>query len=352
MSIFFKNSLAIALVNGRNRESTLRHAAGSLIAGGVYARLTNKEEYLPAELRFKETEQFRATPTRCFKGFVARRYRMHHDAAHGLMYRSYADKDEVQPRRHRGWWMAALTVFGVLVGVQSFALLRMAQQQSDLALAVAQQLDSLPSRTNALVSTEALVGRTTLETPKKLLLGGLTPTADQGFRGDCWLFSVMGVLEDSYRRYGVERGWLDPGLYVRLSRQAFGIRVMELCREHPSILCPVQASVNGPVLWGNTTEGADERMLFFMKSLADSALPDAVCKYTDTSAGERQCDGLHETLLSNPLHFNVTALDMLYEPLDIRQALASKQKVLTIGLLMGGHCPYPCSLTWHTLTLS
>ena len=58
MSIFFKNSLAFALVNGRNRESTLRHAAGSLIAGGVYARLTNKEEYLPAELRFKETYLF------------------------------------------------------------------------------------------------------------------------------------------------------------------------------------------------------------------------------------------------------------------------------------------------------
>ena len=36
--------------------------------------------------------------------------------------------------------------------------------------------------------------------------------ADQRFRGDGWLFSVMGVREDSYHRYGVERGWLMPGV--------------------------------------------------------------------------------------------------------------------------------------------
>ena len=94
-----------------------------------------------------------------------------------------------------------------------------------------------------------------------------------------------------------------------------------------------------PILWGNTTEGADERMLFFMKSLADSALPDAVCKYTDTNAGESKCDGLEKALEWNPLHFNVTGADMLYQKTDIQRALLQKQRVLTIGLLMGAHMP-------------
>ena len=175
---------------------------------------------------------------------------------------------------------------------------------------------------------------TTLERPKKLLLGGLTPTADQMMRGDCWLFSVMGVLEDSYRRFGVEHGWLDPNVYLRLSRQAFGIMVMKTCQRHPSALCPAKANKDGLVLWGNTTEGADERMLYFLKDLSTDALPDAVCPYSPTAAGEADCDGLDAALATNPLRFNVTAADMLYEYVDMQRALIQKQHVLTLGIPM------------------
>ena len=288
-------------------------------------------------------------------------------------YHSFADDDVPTRGPCRGWWAASLVSLGLLFGLQSLALLQVAQQQSHLTLTVAQLASRQPT-SDAVVATETSV-ETSDTTPHKLLLTGLTPTADQGFRGDCWLFSVMGVLEDSYRRYGVERGWLDPDVYVRLSRQAFGIRVMEQCREQPSIMCPVQASLNGPILWGNTTEGADERMLYvrrapshplpcgrgpaaaahsawvcrlgcgvarqFMRSLAGSALPDRVCPYTDTSAGESKCDGLHEALRSNPLRFNVTAAAMLYEPSDIQLALLSKQRVITLGLLMGASAARP-----------
>ena len=56
--------------------------------------------------------------------------------------------------------------------------------------------------------------------PVRFLLGGLTPSADQALRGDCWLFATTGMLEDSYRRYGVSKGWFKPSEYLRLSRQA------------------------------------------------------------------------------------------------------------------------------------
>ena len=46
----------------------------------------------------------------------------------------------------------------------------------------------VPSATVDLITT-ASVGKprgTTLQRPAKFLLGGLTPAADQRFRGDCW----------------------------------------------------------------------------------------------------------------------------------------------------------------------
>lgn len=89
--------------------------------------------------------------------------------------------------------------------------------------------------------------------PQKFLLDGLTPTDDQMMRGDCWLFALGGVLEDSYRRYGVQRGWLAADKWVRLSKQALGIAVMEACTKKPSALCPATASGDGKVHWGGTT---------------------------------------------------------------------------------------------------
>jgi hypothetical protein len=31
----------------------------------------------------------------------------------------------------------------------------------------------------------------------------------------------------------VQHGWMDPDDFLRLSRQALGISIMELCKEHP-----------------------------------------------------------------------------------------------------------------------
>ena len=53
-----------------------------------------------------------------------------------------------------------------------------------------------------------LVGGKTLE-PKhhnqRFVVDGVTPSSHQMLRGDCYVFAGSGILEDSYRRYGVER---------------------------------------------------------------------------------------------------------------------------------------------------
>ena len=72
-----------------------------------------------------------------------------------------------------------------------------------------------------------VAGAATSATADKFALSGVTPTDFQMNRGDCWLFATVGLLEDSYRRYGVAHGWLKPNEYLHLSRQAFGVAVLE-----------------------------------------------------------------------------------------------------------------------------
>jgi hypothetical protein len=156
--------------------------------------------------------------------------------------------------------------------------------------------------------------------PARFLLEGLTPSADQMLRGDCWLFSITGILEDSYRRYGVERGWFDPGSFLRLSRQALGIAFMDECQKQPNSYCPsdyVPGEDGGELIYGNTTEGngGDDRLLYYMQNVGKiGALPASVCPYSSVPgwAVERQCDGLEAARASNPLEYHVKSAKTLF----------------------------------------
>ena len=198
-----------------------------------------------------------------------------------------------QPTTQRPWWIAALIGVVCLQSVTLALVLQQGRALQSLEGSVAH-----PAVTTKAVAHEDIRG-TILEKPKKLLLGGLTPPADQGFRGDCWLFALTGILEDSYVRYGVQKGWLQSGTFLKLSRQALGIRVMAECRARPSAMCPATVSENGEIGWGNTTNFGDERMLYFIKTLQRDALPDSVCPYRDMPVGEAICDGLTSALLTN-----------------------------------------------------
>uniref|UniRef100_X5CVC8 C1 peptidase domain protein n=1 Tax=Tisochrysis lutea TaxID=1321669 RepID=X5CVC8_9EUKA len=176
--------------------------------------------------------------------------------------------------------------------------------------------------------------------PHKFVVDGLTPSADQAFRGDCWLFAVTGLLEDSYRRWGVQQGWYDGSNYLRLSRQALGISIMELCKDHPISICPANL-IDGKIVFGNTTEGsdgADEHLLYWLRTLGDgtNVLPDSVCPYAihDDWRGEWKCDGLEEARQTNPLHFKVRSMKSFYEKEAMKQALVKYGRPLSLGVTM------------------
>eukprot|EP00727_Mastigamoeba_balamuthi_P003942 m51a1_g13545 putative papain family cysteine protease domain containing protein (139) ;mRNA; f:982-1764 len=58
--------------------------------------------------------------------------------------------------------------------------------------------------------------------PKSFLIPdrAMTPVKDQMSRGTCWIFSTMGLIESSYRKNGIEKGFLRDDEYVSFSEQA------------------------------------------------------------------------------------------------------------------------------------
>jgi len=186
--------------------------------------------------------------------------------------------------------------------------------------------------------------------PARFLLDGLTPSADQALRGDCWLFATTGILEDSYRRFGVRRGWFKPGEYMRLSRQAIGIAFLEQCKRAPNSFCPSNNLMPENVLsWGNTTEGqdgADERLMYYLRHTelgSYAALPDAACKYYTGEVNnpfkpdwrkERECgiSTLKASRESNPLSFEVKSMKVHYARDDIKRQLLESGYPMALGL--------------------
>ena len=93
--------------------------------------------------------------------------------------------------------------------------------------------------------------------PSKYLVDYVTPSSDQGLRGDCYLFATAGILESSYVQYGVAKGWLNGSTFLRLSRQALGIALMDECKKHPTEGCPTNKIAGVGLVMAETVEGDD-----------------------------------------------------------------------------------------------
>lgn len=232
------------------------------------------------------------------------------------------------PPSRRSWLVPTLAVFacanvGLLVSV----------------LRLSAELSTLKSQTPPAPAVLASCASSPL-LPHKVLLDGLTPSADQMNRGDCYLFSMTGILEDSYRRYGAARGWIDPGTFVRFSRQAMGVNLAHTCAADPNSYCPANIVDGGAVAWGATVEGedgADEHLLYYLRKLGaeHGALPDAVCAYdADADAHELECDGLAAAAPRNPLRFTTKSFESFYDIYDVKRALHERRRPLTLGLSM------------------
>ena len=174
--------------------------------------------------------------------------------------------------------------------------------------------------------------------PAKFALAGETPTDFQLQRGDCWLFATVSLLEDSYRRQGVEKGYLRPDEYLRLSRQAYGVAVLEACRAAPQ-----KCMFDGDAVYtGNSTTGGEVEFTYFLqKQLSDAALPMSVCPYQSTTQGagevastDLKCDNLADARAHNPLRFSVKNLRTHFDRQSIKEALRTRGRAMALISMM------------------
>ncbi|EOD12703.1 hypothetical protein EMIHUDRAFT_452176, partial [Emiliania huxleyi CCMP1516] len=168
-------------------------------------------------------------------------------------------------------------------------------------LAFAAALAALVLYCDPQIQTQAVTVETA-PTAHKFAVDFSTPVELQEYRGTCWIFAAVAVLEWSYRSQGVARGWLGADQYVRLSEQAFGVAVLDACR-----------ALND----GTSCVVGDET----------AALPWSVCPYTAKPGSDGECPGLAEARATNPLTFSLASIDWLYERRAVTQRCVGPDSV-------------------------
>ena len=244
--------------------------------------------------------------------------------------------------RSRQYLPCAVASLGLVALAGAAVTFSMASSQHAAAQASLEQLEQLiPKLQAAAAASTATTTALSLSTvPHKFAIDGVTPTDFQMQRGDCWLFATVGILEDSYRRYGVSMGWLAPDQYLHLSRQAFGVAVLDECLKHTDA-----CAFDGDAIYtGNSTTGGEVELIYYLKQVGAGALPWSVCDYVPTPIADRKCDGRKAALAVNPLRFDVRTLTTLYNRDDIKAALVRGGRALGLSTAMI-ELPYwlPCT---------
>eukprot|EP00808_Paulinella_micropora_P029706 g12305.t1 len=165
----------------------------------------------------------------------------------------------------------------------------------------------------------------------KINIPHVTPREDQMARGTCWVFATIGILEWSYRAHGIKKGWLRPEEYVAFNEQAYGIVVVQRCKQNPA-LCLIPDDN----IWLGSTEGGEIPLLYSLPNMGRAVVPNSVCPYQEFGGfkNEEQCDGLEDALRTNPLNFTLKSMTTLYEVEAIKKHLRKHQRVLGISTVM------------------
>jgi len=149
-----------------------------------------------------------------------------------------------------------------------------------------------------------------------------TPRYYQEDRGTCWDFATIGILEQSYRQNGVEKGFLKEDEYVRLNEQAYGIAMIDACKGHPDV-----CDVVGDFVFHNSTEGGEVWWLYNLKEMYTKVLPSSVCPYTDPDH-ELECPGMEKALANNPIRFDIKSMTSAYNVIETKRLMVEKDRPL------------------------
>lgn len=167
------------------------------------------------------------------------------------------------------------------------------------------------------------------------------PRYFQKDRGMCWAFSTLGILEESYRQNGVEKGFLKPNQYVRFSEQAYGKAMVEQCAKHPEACNDL-----GDFVVDGSTEGGEIYWLYLFPELYSQLLPNAVCPYIETEDPKTdvECPEYDKAVKTNPIKFKINAMTQKYSGAETREFLMKEKRSMAWSCLIHDAFFYfPCT---------
>ena len=248
----------------------------------------------------------------------------HHDAQHHHLKRRRC--------RHIAGALLVFLVVGMVVAV---LLVTLNQQQTSrrqihqLQTFIDHRFHALRSEMHESVIASASSASLIAPPQDKYAVPSVPSRKYQFTRGTCWDFGTMGPVEHQYRLQGVQNGWLRPDEFVRLSEQAYGKQIIELCQQpeyHHRCLLP------GDRVAFNSTEGGEATLLFaFADVLANAIVPDSVCPYIH-EGDNSSCPHLDAALKANPIRFQLESFSTLYDVNSIKRALLHKQYSMPITI--------------------
>jgi len=178
------------------------------------------------------------------------------------------------------------------------------------------------ARVRGIAKKAAHMARNEGDLPYRYATKYQTPRYYQEDRGTCWDFATIGVLEQSYRQNGIEKGFLKEDEYVRLNEQAYGIAMIEACKNHPDV-----CDVVGDFVFHNSTEGGEVWWLYNLKEMYTKVLPSSVCPYTDPDH-EHDCPDMEKALAKNPIKFDIKSMTTAYNIIETKRLMVEKDRPL------------------------
>jgi len=131
-----------------------------------------------------------------------------------------------------------------------------------------------------------------------------------------FLFSTIGLLEASYRRQGLKKGYLKKDEYVKFSEQAYGLGLIKYCADHPK-----DAHCLGGPPNNDTADGQPEWLYYMQDGMTKYVIPDSLCPYQTEPKDQYKCPGLDDAVKKNPISFSVKGIETAYSIDGIKRLL-------------------------------
>lgn len=155
---------------------------------------------------------------------------------------------------------------------------------------------------------------------------------------------MVGVMQHSYRKNGIEKKFLKPDEYVPFSIQAYAISIIKECQKNDATMKICKGLNNGPVI--NSTSDGEIAWIYYLTDLYDKLFPSELCPYLPTDADEWKCPKLEEEIQKNknPIKFDVTELITKYDVDETKDLLREKNVALGLSVLVWDNKYFvPCS---------